>query len=64
MFTEPNRIERQDTRNDYGEERFNVIGIVDGYVLHVTDTMRGEVGRIFSARLVSRKERKYYGHCS
>ena len=27
------------------EERFNVIGTVDGYVLHVTFMMRGQVGR-------------------
>src|SRR5215217_1344526 len=44
------RLEHPDTRHDYGEERVNVIGTVDGYVLHVTYTMRGQVGRIISAR--------------
>jgi uncharacterized DUF497 family protein len=64
VFMDPNRIERQDTRNEYGEERFNVIETVDDYVLHVTYTMRGPIGRIISARLASKKERKYYGHRS
>jgi uncharacterized DUF497 family protein len=61
VFMDPNRVEHPDTRHDYGEERVNVIGAVDGYVLHVTYTMRGPIGRIISARLASRKERKYYG---
>jgi uncharacterized protein len=61
VFMDPKRVERQDTRRDYGEERKNVIGTVDDYVVHVTYTMRGQVGRIISACLASRKERKYYG---
>jgi uncharacterized DUF497 family protein len=64
VFMGPKRIERHDTRRDYGEDRVTVIGTVDDYVLHVTYTMRGQVGRIISARLASRKERKYYGHRS
>jgi uncharacterized DUF497 family protein len=49
VFMDPNRIERLDTRHDDGALRVKVIGTVDGYVLNVTDTMRGQVGRISSA---------------
>ena len=61
VFDDDARIERQDSRRDYGEDRFNVVGAVDGYVINVTYTMRGDVGRIISAPLATKKERTYYG---
>jgi hypothetical protein len=43
------------------EERFNIVGIVDGRCLFVTYTWRGERCRLISARLASpRESRKYY----
>jgi uncharacterized DUF497 family protein len=47
-------------RRDYGELRYNAIGVVDGTYLNVTFTMRGETGWIISARPASRKERRAY----
>ena len=51
-------IEALDDRRDDGEARVRAIGEVDGLVLHVVYTDRGEVRRIISARLADRKERK------
>ncbi len=39
-----------DDRDAAGELRFNAIGLVDGRVLFVAYTMRGDVIRIISAR--------------
>jgi uncharacterized protein len=61
VFLDERRIDAADERVDYGEDRRNVIGAVDGIVLHVTYTMRGEVARLISARRAGRKERKRYG---
>jgi len=50
-------IEWPDDRRDYGEARVRAIGEADGLVLYVIFTDRGDVRRIISARLASRKER-------
>jgi len=43
-------IEWQDDREDYGEDRFVIIGMVSNRLLFVAYTMRGEAIRIISAR--------------
>ena len=53
-------IERADLREDYGEDRFNLLGIVDGRLIHVTYTMRGDKIRIISARGAEPYERRLY----
>jgi hypothetical protein len=53
-------IERIDDREDYGEERVNVVGICDGVLLHVTCTERGTRIRIISARRAERHEQDDY----
>lgn len=50
----------QDTRKDYGEERWNALGMVDGNVYFVTYTMRGDTTRIISAWLGGHKEYEQY----
>ena len=40
--------------------RFNLTGMVDGRLLVVTYTMRGDICRIISARLADRHERRHY----
>lgn len=57
LIFEAGTIEWPDERRDYGEARVRAIGEVDGLVLHVVFTDRGDVRRIISARLASRKER-------
>lgn len=57
-------LEREDTREDYGERRIVAIGVADGVSLTVVYTDRvdsgGPVRRVISARVSSRHERKAY----
>lgn len=57
LIFEDGTIEWTDDRRDYGEARVRAIGEADGLVLYVVFTDRGDVRRIISARLASRKER-------
>ena len=58
-------LEREDTRQDYGERRILAIGLAQGIELTVGYTDRahpthGVQRRIFSARRSDRRERKAY----
>lgn len=53
-------LEGEDARKDYGEQRIQAIGRVDGDILFVVYTWRGANRRIISARLASRSERDAY----
>lgn len=53
-------VERIDDRQDYGEERINLIGMAKGVILHVTYTERGERIRLISARRAERHEQDDY----
>jgi uncharacterized DUF497 family protein len=53
-------VERVDAREDYGEERINLVGLCDGILIHVTYTERGERIRIISARRAERYEQDDY----
>jgi len=44
----------------YGEERWNLLGMCEGVILHVTYTERGERIRIISARRAERHEQDGY----
>ena len=58
VFLDPYAIEFDD---DAGEElRFNAIGMVDGRMLFVSYTMRGEAVRIISARGAEPHEKRRY----
>lgn len=46
----------QDTRRDYGEDRFRAVGETEGDILHVVFTRRGEAVRIISVRRANRQE--------
>lgn len=50
-------LEWADTRRLYGEDRIRALGEVNGRLLHVVYTMRGDTYRIISARPANRKER-------
>ena len=60
VFLDSYRIERIDDRRDYGELRFQAIGMVDGRTLFVAYTYRNENIRIISARSANRHERRTY----
>ena len=57
VFEEP-WISQIDDRKDYGEVRLCALGYLEGFVLLIVYTMRGECTRIISARLASKEERK------
>ena len=61
-FFDPQRLVFPDARRDYGEDRFRLIGVIDGRVFVVVYTMRGSAVRIISARKASRKEVAEYEH--
>src|SRR5580693_2352854 len=51
-------VEREDKRDAYGERRYQVTGAVEGQVLRVVYTRRGDRYRIISARRARRNERR------
>jgi hypothetical protein len=57
---DPFSIEWIDDRENYGEERINLLGMCDGSVLHVTYTERGDRIWIISARRAERHEQDHY----
>ena len=49
------------SEHDFGDEtRYNVVGMVENRLLHVTYTMRGDRNRIISARAAEPHERRQY----
>jgi hypothetical protein len=59
-FRDPFALEWIDDREDYGEERINLLGRCEGVLLHVTYTERGERIRLISARRAERHEQDHY----
>jgi len=62
IFDDDQRIEALDDRNDYGEERIQVIGEAKPGILMAVYTWRkhNTSRRIISARTASKKERHLY----
>jgi uncharacterized DUF497 family protein len=52
--------EREDTRREYGEQRFVAVGELGGDIISVVYTWRGNRRRLISARRATRRERKEY----
>ena len=59
-FLDPNRIVGQDRRWDYGEDRYRLLGRIEGRVFVVIYTTRGAVIRVISERKANRKEVRDY----
>lgn len=59
-FFDPNHIVKQDHRWDYGEDRFQLYGMIDGRLFLVVYTVRGSVNLIISARKANSREVKAY----
>lgn len=59
VFLDPYAVEIDDI-GTHDEERFNIIGLVDGRMLFVTYTLRGESVRIISARGAEPHEKRTY----
>ena len=59
-FRDPFGVKQIDEREDYPEERINLIGLDGDVMLHVTYTERGERVRIISARRAEEFEQEEY----
>ena len=59
-FLDDDRIVGQDRRWDYGEDRYRLLGAIEGRVFVVIFTMRDSAIRIISARKANRKEVRAY----
>ncbi|MDE0034879.1 MAG: BrnT family toxin [Deltaproteobacteria bacterium] len=62
VFLDPHRIVAQDRRRDYGEDRYRLLGMIDGRAYVIVYTMRGSTIRIISARKANGKEVGDYEH--
>lgn len=60
VFNDPDLLEMDSTRLEYGETRMKAIGKVQGQIITVIYTDRGDVRRIISARKVRKNEREQY----
>ena len=61
VFLDDERVEREDTRSDYGEKRFQTVGTTEHGILFIIYTERsGNTIRIISARKANKRERKAY----
>ena len=60
VFADPFAMERRDDRQNYGEDRYSILGMVDDRVLFVAFTLRGETIRIISARGAEPHEKRKY----
>ena len=59
-FRDPFMVEILDSREDYGEERYLLIGLADGQLLSIIYTMRNQRFRLISARRANRDEQDHY----
>ncbi len=61
VFDDPNHIDEDSTKPEYGEARSIAIGkLADGRLVTVVDTARDDVRRIISVRTARNYERRKY----
>lgn len=62
VFYDPNFIVNEDTRHDYGEARYQVVGSIDihGIIFVVHAERHDNAIRIISARKANKKEKRLY----
>lgn len=60
VFRDPLARDYLDDREEYGEERYNRIGQVEGQILTVCYTERGSRQRLISARYATKSEKDDY----
>ncbi|MBR6029703.1 MAG: BrnT family toxin [Clostridia bacterium] len=59
VFADEERIEYYDRLHSRDEDRYVVLGRING-ILYVVYTMRGEFSRLISARMATAAERRVY----
>ncbi len=60
VFDDPHSIDREDDREDYGEVRRSIVGLVNHMELAVAYTWRGNCIRLISARRATPHEQRNY----
>ena len=60
VFLDPNRLDAEDTRRVYGEERRVTLGKIEGRLFVVAYTVRGTMIRLISARKANEREQRRY----
>jgi uncharacterized DUF497 family protein len=60
VFLDPHRLDSEDTRRDYSEERWLTLGNIEGRLFAVAYTPRGKVIRLISARKANEREQRKY----
>lgn len=59
-FLDEDRLIRQDHRWEYGEDRYQLLGKIEGRIFHLVYTLRKNRIRIISARKANYREAKDY----
>jgi uncharacterized DUF497 family protein len=59
-FFDPKRIVHADTRHSYGEDRYQLMGMIDHRLFVVVYTLRHDTMRIISARKANQREVRHY----
>ncbi len=60
VFLDPRRLDSEDARREYSEERRLPLGMIDNRLFVVAYTRRGSVIRLISARKANQRERRYF----
>jgi hypothetical protein len=60
VFLDPIRLDAEDRRRDYGEQRRLTLGRVEGRLYVIAYTPRGRMIRLISARKANARERRQY----
>jgi len=60
VFLDRRRLDREDTRRDYGEQRRLTLGKIEGRLFAVAYTPRSTAIRLISARKANERERRKY----
>ena len=60
VFLDPHRLDSEDTRRDYSEERRLSLGKIDGRLFAVAYIPRGTTIRLISARKANEREQRKY----
>lgn len=59
-FLDPHRLDTEDARRDYTEDRRLTLGKIEGRLFAVAYTPRGKTIRLISARKANERERRKY----
>ncbi len=60
VFLDPHRLDTEDERRDYSEQRRLTLGTIEGRLYAVAYTMRGKIIRLISARKANEREQRKY----